>query len=310
MLFRSPALDAKYDAYVHKAGVWCLSNPWPAGPDRSQPCKYLLAAHNIPLPMLRKAAPEVAPAHAVRAWLRGIFAALATLGSQGGTERLPRTVRMTLIFQAQAKAPQEAPDLRTIVETCSELLLRSPVVQRLDIAFFLESERGWLDSQWQELLGQSEASVAQEAELAPTLDLLKRRCLDAIEVLRTVHATDLPLTSALQGLTDCLKQDTATSSQLGFATRLVVEKIVDNIHQRIGSRGSGSLMDSIERLADQHRYARWFLSYLHTLRSVGNEAVHLVSLERARPRRMEAVDHVVLLSALLRVLTVVAAPDA
>lgn len=305
----APTLDAAHDAYLARCGVWHVPGPWKDKPQ--PPCKHLIALRNVPTDMFRprggrKAAGNVIGVRAVdalRCWLDALFAALAVIGSQGDPANAPRTVRMTLLLRRQIRTPEASLALLdTLVTHSLERLRASPVVERLDIAFYTSEEQEWLATNWKSYLHAVEgAAPAEDDEVAR---LLRSRCLTEAERLRRDRSQDTLLARALDELVECLHTAPAPRpTHLGFAARHAVEAIVASLCRRHGRKESATLEANIDELQRHGRYARWFVSYLHTLRILGNECVH-ASTREVLPRAMESADQAVLLASLARVLTV------
>jgi hypothetical protein len=293
-------LEPVHDAYLARCGVWHIEVPWPAGPaGQPMPCRHLLALRNVPSTMFKG---QVSEADALRCWLRAVFAALAIVGSWSELASAPRTVRMSLVTMNQLRDRRIEYRLSAVVQECCALLTRSPVVQRLDICFHDPAEQAWLSQNWQEYLRGT--APEDEATLDEAGRLLLRRCCDEAVRLRVERAADSRLVAALGDLLACLETlPHPRATHLGHSARHTVEAIVASLCAKQGKKASDSLMSSIESLTLTSKYSRWFVSYLHTLRTLGNEAVH-VSTRETLPRAVESSDHAVLLAALARVLTV------
>ena len=293
-------LDSGHSDYLARCGVWYVEAPWTSrSAEHTVPCRHLLALRNVPIGMFKG---QVSEADALRCWLQAVFAALAIVGSWSDPAAAPRTVRMSLVTMNQHRDQRIENLLSTVVKECCGLLARSPVVQRLDIAFYEAEEQTWLSANWDAYLRGT--APEDEATLDEAGRLLLRRCCDEAGRLRVERATDSRLVNALGDLLACLETlPHPRATHLGHSARHTVEAIVSSLCGKQGRKSSDNLMSNIESLTKTSQYSRWFVSYLHTLRTLGNEAVH-VSTRETLPRAIESSDHAVLLAALARVLTV------
>jgi hypothetical protein len=296
--FWPPSGPALSDAaYLARCGVWYRT--WPAfAPGAEPPCRHLLALRNVPPPMLKPAR----PAEQLRAWIDAVFAALAIVGSLSEAEEAPRRVRISLFGLRQFRGMPTEDVLDAIVEGALARIRTSPIVERLDITFYDDAEQKWLRENWQRLMD-SVAPRPDERPFEATTELTMR-CEEAARRLRAGVRGEPHLDRALGELLACLTQGEKTSTtRLGFSARQTVEQLVNALCRKYRLKVEPLFEKNIETLASKGRFSRWFISYLHTLRTLGNEAVHL-SGRRVVPETLGAVEELVLLSLLLRVLTV------
>ncbi|NBV87764.1 MAG: DUF4145 domain-containing protein, partial [Verrucomicrobia bacterium] len=101
-------------------------------------------------------------------------------------------------------------------------------------------------------------------------------------------------------LLSLLKRDGGSFITLAALARRLVEAIVQGVAAEKGAKAEAELIKNIDGLAP-HGVAPWMLSYMHTLRVFGNEAVHEKQKER-HPRAVNKWDLMVLLLCLDRVL--------
>jgi len=101
-------------------------------------------------------------------------------------------------------------------------------------------------------------------------------------------------------LLSLLKRDAGSFITLAALARRLVEAIVQGVASEKGAKAEAELIKKIEGLAS-YGVAPWMLSYMHTLRVFGNEAVHEKPKER-HPRAVNKWDLMVLLLCLDRVL--------
>ena len=102
-------------------------------------------------------------------------------------------------------------------------------------------------------------------------------------------------------LLSLLKRDAGSFITLAALARRLVEAIVQGVASEKGAKAEAELIKKIEGLAS-HGVAPWMLSYMHTLRVFGNEAVHEKQPKERHPRAVNKWDLMVLLLCLDRVL--------
>src|SRR5262249_53080635 len=88
------------------------------------------------------------------------------------------------------------------------------------------------------------------------------------------------------------------SFDIGFTARRLLEFIVNDL---LGVRENLELTKKIQRLAD-HGLADWIRSYMHVLKTFGNESAHDRETTRRAPANINEEDLTLCLSCLRRVL--------
>lgn len=298
----------EYAAFYQQCGVWHVEAPWRER--ASSACRHLLYVRVVPLSEARLG--EQPAGQAVRAMMRALFAAFAAVGATCGGPP-PVTVRMSLVGGRQREkgtknqvAAARIEHMSLLVSEACALLERSPVVQRLDVCFFEEGERQWveLNETWQRVLEERGDGSGGGAGPDEAADVLRAQCLKAVEELVAVRGLDPIVREALAGLRDCLgRAPRPLARDLGFHARRAVEALVASLCRKYNQRPSDILEKNIDLLRERGKFSRWFLSYLQTLRVLGNEAVH-VSARHATPSELVRADEYVLLASLARVLTI------
>jgi hypothetical protein len=84
--------------------------------------------------------------------------------------------------------------------------------------------------------------------------------------------------------------------------RLTAEAMAARLCRDLGLTPGNNAFGNIERLEKSGSIATWINSYLHSLRILGNESVHLTERDQRTPRTLAAGDLIVILSNLARVL--------
>jgi hypothetical protein len=98
-------------------------------------------------------------------------------------------------------------------------------------------------------------------------------------------------------------QDHHTSiQQFGNFGRMTAEAMSQRLCRDLGLTPGESAFGNIELLGRSPDVAKWIYSYLHCLRILGNEAVHLAERDQRIPKSLAAGDLTVILSNLSRVL--------
>lgn len=295
-----------YAEFYRQCGVWHVEGPW--GEKSTNTCRHLFYVRVFPLADARHG--DNPAQQAVAAMMRGLFASIAAVGAtcRGAP---PTTVRMTLVGGRQREKGTEnemeaarRQHMGLLVTEACALLERSPVVQRLDVCFFEQGEKSNLKETWQRVL--EERSEEPRVSGAPdeAAEILRRRCAKAIEELASVRSLDPLVKEALSGLRDCLERSPRPAARdLGFHSRRTVEALVAGLCRKYNQKPGDVLEKNIDLLRDRGKFSRWFLSYLQTLRVLGNESVH-VSARHATPGELVLADEYVLLASMARVLTI------
>ena len=182
-----------------------------------------------------------------------------------------------------------------MIETISKLLGNLSSVQTVQLYVLREGARA------AEILNallerEQSASVGVSAEGE---EMAGRVCAK-LDTLLNKSATTEQDNAAASELRALLKRDAGSFVTLAALSRRLVEAIVQRVASEKGAKAEAELIKKIEGLAS-HGVAPWMLSYMHTLRVFGNEAVHEKQKER-HPKAVNKWDLMVLLLCLDRVL--------
>jgi hypothetical protein len=137
---------------------------------------------------------------------------------------------------------------------------------------------------------------------------LKKKIL----VLTSSQGANIEIFRDLNNLSITLGRADLTITELGTSTGRLTESLVGDLCRRFYGHWNGNFYDGIEKLTStkptQARYqeirlSKWYKSYLHTLRTLRNQAAHTNNeSEQSFPKELQFGDGLVMLSSLLRVL--------
>jgi len=182
-----------------------------------------------------------------------------------------------------------------MIETISKLLGNLSSVQTVQL--YVLREGAYAAKILNTLLEREQsASVGVSAEGE---EIAGRVCAK-LEVLLNRSASKAQDNAAAFELYALLKRDAGSFVTLAALSRRLVEALVQRVAAEKGARAEAELIKKIEGLAS-HGVAPWMLSYMHTLRVFGNEAVHEKHQER-HPKAVNQWDLMLLLLCLDRVL--------
>ena len=247
----------------------------------------LPGAHNFPS--------EVAALEAYRRAVRGTFAAVSALELAGEAYE---TTSVSALGGAR-RFPYSA-SLRVLLTSALDWLRASRSMRC--ISFVVQDEcqiERWSEAM-NTVLGRTFA--VDDAAYADAIAELRARLSEQIEAI-LLHASEPALRTLLDQIRSALQQAHQPSiQQFGMLGRLAAETISALLCADLGMDAGGNAFGNIERLAKAPIISKWINSYLHSLRVLGNESVHLSEQTRRLPQTLAAGDLVVILSNLLRVL--------
>ena len=90
--------------------------------------------------------------------------------------------------------------------------------------------------------------------------------------------------------------------QFGVLGRLLAEAVTGRLCSDLGLKPGQNTFGNLEALAKTPFVSKWIHSYLHSLRILGNESVHLTNTPEGLPGRLASGDLVVILGNMLRVI--------
>jgi hypothetical protein len=107
----------------------------------------------------------------------------------------------------------------------------------------------------------------------------------------------------LTDIAAALKHERGLSiQQFGVLGRLLAEGVTSRLCTDLGLSPSANTFGNLEALSKTPFVSKWIHSYLHSLRILGNESVHLTNAPEGLPGRLASGDLVVILGNMLRVI--------
>ncbi|CRI67826.1 hypothetical protein THIOKS1850026 [Thiocapsa sp. KS1] len=268
------------------AGIYAL-NPRPGSP-----FKRLLM---VRLPGARHFASEDAAVDAYRRAVQGTFAAVAALEFIG--ERYP-TIALPVLGGARHFPKVEA--VTTLLEAALSWLRISRHCLRIHFVVYEQAELDAWNSAMDQALGRT---FAGDGDYSAASAELRSRLTDQIDAL-LAEESETGLRDLLHDLKAAMArpENELSIQHFGVLGRLTAEAMAARLCRDLGLTPGSNAFGNIERLEKSGSIAAWINSYLHSLRILGNESVHLTERDQRTPRTLAAGDLIVILSNLARVL--------
>jgi hypothetical protein len=243
------------------------------------------------LPGARQFGDDFTAAEAYRRAVRGAFAAVAALefhGKNYPTIALP-------VFGGRRKFPKlEA--MTNLLATAVDWLNVSRHTERILFTVFEEEEVG----DWSQAMDQALGRTFDDGDYRDAAAELRARLTEQVGVVLAAES-ESGLGRILRDLRDALGKEVSIQ-QFGMLGRLLAEAVSARLCSDLGIKPSNNAFANIEKLGESPRVSRWIHSYLHCLRVLGNEAVHLMDREDRLPEALAAGDLVVIFGNMVRVI--------
>lgn len=265
------------------AGVYMVAPP------TGSPFQDLLM---LRLPGARQFGDDVTAAEAYRRAVRGAFAAVSALEFHGKSYpsiALP-------VLGGQRKFPKlEA--MTHLLTAAVDWLNVSRHTERILFTVFEEEEV----RDWSQAMDQALGRTFDDGDYDDAAAELRIRLAEKVGVILAAES-ESGLRRILRDLRDALgKEKELSIQQFGMLGRLLAEAVSARLCSDLGIKPSNNAFANIEKLGESPRISRWINSYLHCLRVLGNEAVHLMDREDRLPEALAPGDLVVIFGNMVRV---------
>lgn len=224
--------------------------------------------------------------------VRGTFAAIGALEFMGDKFQ---SISLPVLSGQRIVDYQSA--VKSLLSHSIEWLRRSTYAKRLGYYVFEDGEIAAWDQAMNDCLGRSYVDAGKES-------ILRGLCHEIVHGIDKPAAVDAVMGRILSELREALVHPDRVSPQRVAA---VGRKIAEHVTERVLDKMPGvtvqrELINNIEALR-KAKVADWMLSYLHSLRVFGNEAVHDLGAKRDTvPSHLTADDLVSILSAIRSVM--------
>ena len=219
--------------------------------------------------------------------MQNLFAGLAVLEAKGMEVH---SVAMPFLgIGKQGIDPRAI--VKPMIEQARATLRRSEKVQKITIVVLETSKAEIISQELDRQLGAHRTLMPQKSLTDSIINELKNVAQDVRR--QAVGAQANYAESLLEGIS----RPDLQSAQLGLLARQMAEVVANSFPR---SKDSIDLYKQINELAN-HGVSPWVVNYLHTLRVVGNEVVHIRERSARTPEELEAQDLAVCLFCLLRV---------
>jgi hypothetical protein len=192
------------------------------------------------------------------------------------------------VASGEARPAFQASRVRVLAEVLGAWVARSAGTEEVHVAFGEDRERSTLREAWEVFAQEGERG----REDAPEFGVLRRRNAEACRGLAHRLASEATLArhrgvvSVLESAGAVFAGPVIVLSELTQG-RMVAEALAGYLAIESGavSRWEGTLERYIEKAAETGRFSQWLMSYLHLLRVLGNNAVHIKEIHRRRPEQ-------------------------
>jgi len=282
------AINAAADSRLEpQAGVWAGPLPASAGAGRYLVVARLSGAHRTD-----------DPARSITAAFDAVFATLAMLSLEAGR----RFDRIALSDLGGTRGYPVDQRLASLTSRLARWFQGPCGGESADLVLFDDGSSAFEQQreQWRE------AMRSQQGWLMPTLSGSTAQLMQEVRTLVQARAEEETagsdmyrvLVELARRLDPAHRHSVQEIAQVG---RQLAEVVSSELCVDHGLRPSLNTFDNLTRLESaSHRVARWILSHLHTLRTLGNEASHAVTRGQEHFPRSIVDDDLVVLSAHVR----------
>ncbi|MCA9645059.1 MAG: hypothetical protein KC492_30425, partial [Myxococcales bacterium] len=274
---------------------------YPGDPSFEVPAHvYLLPADGTPwsdILLLRLPAPEYYRTleHAQAAYrtaVDAVFCAAATLEQLG---RKHERITLSVLGGAQAFSKRAAID--ALLEGGVRWLERS--IHTSSVAYtLLDAENA---PSWCEAMNQALGRTTDEGQYGAANQLLRRELKERIEHVQA-RDPESDLARTLGAMNHALSSPGRMCVQhYAMFGRKVAEVVSRDICASLGLATSANAFANIEKLSADPRVSKWINSYMHSLRVLGNESVHVMGHGERVPTSLDGGDLLVVFTNALRV---------
>jgi len=155
---------------------------------------------------------------------------------------------------------------------------------------------------WNEAMNESLGRSFDDGSYSSSIKDLHNRLKENVEYL-SIKTTHSKLKDVLDRISKSLtlKQEISIQ-QFGNYGRQLSESISGLVCEDLGLSVSNNAFSNIEKINEVKKVSKWINSYLHSLRILGNESVHLMDEGERIPQKLTSGDLLVIFSNILRVL--------
>ncbi len=192
-----------------------------------------------------------------------------------------RTVAMTLLGTGDQGLGEDA--VTALIDGARETLHRAVNLARLCLVVYEEARAARVADLVNQALGVT--------AVAPDATALSRAVMAALrDAYRNVDRSQPFWREATRELDEVTREaPVARSIEIGIHGRRFVELLVRRLAKK---KGSDHLCTAIDAIAKTGEVAPWIVSYMHAMRSIGNEAAHAKEVKARRPEHPSGADAV------------------
>lgn len=219
--------------------------------------------------------------------LENLFVGLAVLEAKG----VPVTTLALPLLGTGNQGISPTDIVGPLIAQATTALRHSRFLQKVVLVAWKIEDAALVSQEMDRQLGTVRASLPHRDLVSALLSELR-----AVANEIRLSSTGLQQMVAME-LMDVVSQERPSAADIGLVARRMTEVITDSM---AGGRPGLDLFRKIENLA-QKEVSPWVISYLHTLRVIGNEVVHIRDGGRRNPAHLADEDVAVCLFCLLRV---------
>jgi len=219
--------------------------------------------------------------------MQNLFAGVAVLEAQGAEIR---TIAMPFLGTGNQRIdPQQI--VEPLIKQACATLRRSETIEKISFIVLDPAKAEILSDELDRQLGAHRTSMPHEI-------LVEGLLKDLGDVARqlSINTTETQRAFA-ERMRETVARDDLRPTDVGLLARQMAEVVADSFHQ---TRGSIDLYQRINDLSNRG-ISPWVVNYLHTLRVVGNEVIHIRERGDRTPPELDAQDVTVCLFCVLRV---------
>jgi hypothetical protein len=278
------AAHPKDPNYRVPSGTWLLE------PTAGMPYKEILLVF-LPAPHYFPSLDEALKSY--RRAVECVFSSIAALEFQG---KQYNSLSFSLLGGARSYPRLES--MSSLISNAVRWLNYSKHTYKVFFTVYEESEV----SGWSEAMNRSLGRTFSDGSYETSIKELRGSLKERIGVAES-EFVDAGLKTILHEIAEGLGGKSELSiQQFGMLGRKLAESVSSLLCADLGIKPSTNTFSNIERIAECKQVSKWIHSYLHNLRVLGNEAVHIIDREERVPEALSSGDLLVILSNVLRVI--------
>ena len=257
-----------------------------------------MVCHGLLMVRLPGAVHFPSPQAALTAYHRavgGVFSAMAALEFQG--QQYP-SLSLPVLGGARAYPKQEA--IGMLLQAAMDWLAVSRFTSSVNFVITNDADIDAWSSAMDSALGRT---FLADEDYSTASSELRDRLVEQIQAL--LHGEKDPcMRHVLTDLQAAMAQAPVQASiqHIGVLGRLVAEAMAARLCRDLGITPGPTAFGNIEKLQQVPSISKWINSYLHSLRVLGNESVHIAERDQRIPQTLAAGDLVVIFGNMARVL--------